>query len=311
MTNAAGLRLLAVHAHPDDETITMGGLLAQCADRGIATAVICCTDGRLATIFDPEYAANEADVRPRLKEIREAELRQAGAILGVSELHFLEYGDSGMSGTESNHAPGAFWQADMDEAVRRVVAHIRRFRPHVVVTYDGNGGYGHPDHIQAHRVTLLAVEAAYHALYPELGPSWRVSKLYYTAFPRSEARRVAEMARSAGMNAPFGDADPESLEFITPDEWVTTVVDCGAQLGRKREALRAHRSQLTEDFALLSVPEELLREHFPNEYYQLVVSRVPTTLPEADVFAGLPDGGSPVASPNAVATAGSVPKTSP
>ena len=113
------------------------------------------------------------------------------------------------------------------------------------------------------------------------------------------------------MNAPFGDADPDSLEFITPDEWVTTVVDCGAQLGRKREALRAHRSQLTEDFALLSVPEELLREHFPNEYYQLVVSRVPTALPEADVFAGLPDGGSPVAGPNAVATAGSVPKTSP
>jgi len=137
VTDAAGLRLLAVHAHPDDETITMGGLLAQCADRGIATAVICCTDGKLATIFDPEYAANEAEVRPRLKQIREAELRQAGAILGVSELHFLEYGDSGMSGTESNHAPGAFWQADMDEAVRRVVAHLRRFRPHVVVTYDG------------------------------------------------------------------------------------------------------------------------------------------------------------------------------
>jgi LmbE family N-acetylglucosaminyl deacetylase len=271
----------------------MGGLLAQCADRGIATAVICCTDGKVATIFDPEYAANETEIRPRLKQIREEELRRACAILGVAELHLLEYGDSGMAGTETNDAPGAFWQASIDEAVRRVVAHIRRFRPHVVVTYDGNGGYGHPDHIQAHRVTVLAVEAAYHALYPELGPSWRVSKLYYTAFPRSEARRVAEMARTAGMNPPFGEADPDSLEFITPDEWVTTAVDCADQLSRKRQALVAHRSQLTEDFALLSVPEELLREHFPNEYFQLVLSRVPTSVPETDVFAGLAGGGPP------------------
>ena len=293
MSDAPELRLLAVHAHPDDETITMGGLLAQCSDRGIATCLICCTDGKVATIFDPEYAANEAEIRPRLKQIREGELRQACAILGISELHFLEYGDSGMAGTESNDAPGAFWRVDMDEAVRRVVAHIRRFRPHVVVTYDGNGGYGHPDHIQAHRVTLLAMEAAYHALYPELGPSWRVSKLYYTAFPRSEAKRVAAMATAAGMKPPFGDADPDSLEFITPDDWVTTAVECRDQLSRKRDALRAHRSQLTEDFALLSVPEELLREHFSKEYFQLVLSRVSTTTPETDVFAGLLDAAPP------------------
>ncbi len=293
MSGASELRLLAVHAHPDDETITMGGLLAQCADRGIATSIICCTDGQEATIFDPEYAANEAEIRPRLKQIREEELRQACAILGVSELHFLEYGDSGMAGAETNALPTSFWRVDMDEAVRRVVAEIRRFRPHVVVTYDSNGGYGHPDHIQAHRVTVLAVEAAYHSLYKELGPSWRVSKLYYTAFPRSEARRVAELAVTAGMKPPFGDADPDSLEFITPDEWVTTTVNCRDQLSRKRDALRAHRSQLTEDFALLSVPEELLREHFPSEFFQLALSRVPTSTPETDVFAGLEDGGAP------------------
>ncbi|HYA01423.1 MAG TPA: N-acetyl-1-D-myo-inositol-2-amino-2-deoxy-alpha-D-glucopyranoside deacetylase [Candidatus Binatia bacterium] len=284
---ARGLRLLTVHAHPDDETITMGGLLAQCADRGVATSVVCCTDGKVATIFDPEYAANEPEIRPRLKEIRADELRRACQILGVSEVNFLDYGDSGMAGTDTNNLPGAFWQVDMDEAVRRVVAHIRRFRPHVVVTYDSNGGYGHPDHIQAHRVTLLAVEAAYHALYPELGPSWRVSKLYYTAFPLSEARRAVEMARVAGMKPPFGETDPDALEFITPDEWVTTVVNVRDQLARKREALLAHRSQLTEDFALLSVPEAVLREHFFNEHYQLVVSRVPTALPESDVFAGV------------------------
>lgn len=282
-----GLRLLTVHAHPDDETITMGGLLARCADRGAATAVVCCTDGKVATIFDPEYAANEAAIRPRLKELREDELRRACGILGVTELHFLEYGDSGMPGADTNQLAESFWKADMDEAVRRVVAHIRRFRPHVVVTYDSNGGYGHPDHIQAHRVTLLAVEAAYHSLYPELGDPWQVGKLYYTAFPLSEARRAAEMARSAGLKPPFGDAEPEDLPFVTPDERVTTVIDCRDQLARKREALRAHRSQLNDDFALLSVPEEVLREHFFNEHFQLVLSRVPTALPETDVFAGL------------------------
>jgi N-acetyl-1-D-myo-inositol-2-amino-2-deoxy-alpha-D-glucopyranoside deacetylase len=287
VSDVSELRLLAVHAHPDDETITMGGLLALCADRGIATSVVCCTDGKVATIFDPEYAAREDEIRPRLKEIREAELRQACTVLGVSEVHFLEFGDSGMAGTETNDAPGAFWRADFDEAVRRVVAEIRRFRPQVVVTYDGNGGYGHPDHIQAHRVTLVAFEAAYHAVYPDLGAPWRASKLYYTAFPLSEARRIAEMARSAGMKPPFGEADPESLEFITPDERVTTRVDCRDQLSRKREALIAHRSQLTEEFAMLSVPEEILREHFHDEFYQLAISRVPTSVPETDVFAGL------------------------
>jgi LmbE family N-acetylglucosaminyl deacetylase len=168
-----------------------------------------------------------------------------------------------------------------------VVAHIRRFQPHVVVTYDGNGGYGHPDHIQAHRVAVLAVEAAHSALYRDLGAGWRVSKLYYTAFPLSEAKRAVRMAVEAGMKPPFGDTDPETLEFITPDEWVTTVVDCREQVTRKREALTAHRSQLTEDFALLSVPEEVVREHFPSEFFQLVYSRVPTSLPESDVFAGL------------------------
>jgi LmbE family N-acetylglucosaminyl deacetylase len=266
----------------------MGGLLALCADRGVTTSVICCTDGKVATIFDPEYAANEAEIRPRLKAIREEEMRNACAILGVSEVHFLEYGDSGMAGEESNHLATAFWKADIDEAVRRVVAHIRRFRPHVVVTYDANGGYGHPDHIQAHRVTLLAVEAAAHALYPELGEGWRVSKLYYTAFPLSEARRAVELARQAGAASPFGETDPANLEFVTPDEWVTTVVDCRDQISRKRAALRAHRSQLNDEFPLLSIPEEVLREQFPDEHFQLLLSRVPTTLPESDVFAGLP-----------------------
>ena len=282
------LRLLTVHAHPDDESITMGGLLALCDDRGIETGLICCTDGKLATIYDPEYAADEAAVRPRLKEIREQELRDAADILGVDEVHFLEYGDSGMAGAETNELPDAFWKADIDPVVRRLVEHVRRFRPQVVVTYDGNGGYGHPDHIQTHRATLLAVEAARTALWPELGERWEVAKLYYTLFPRSSAVKATEMAKNAGMDPPFGEVDLDELTFLAPDEWVTTTVSHREQVPRKLAAMRAHRSQLTEaEFPLLRIPEDVVREVWADEHFHLAFSRVPTELPESDVFAGL------------------------
>ena len=156
------------------------------------TANICCTDGKLATIVAEDMP--EETTRPRLAEIRQQELRAACAILGVDEVHFLGYGDSGMWGADTNQLPDAFWKADVDEAVGRLVAHIRRFRPHVVVTYDGVGGYGHPDHIQTHRVTLLAVEAAHmKSLYPEAGEPWRVPKLYYTSIPVSFLRKAVRL----------------------------------------------------------------------------------------------------------------------
>jgi len=282
------LRLLTVHAHADDESITMGGTLAHCADHGIRTAVVCCTDGQLATIYAPDMP--EEETRPRLGEIRREELRAACAALGVDEVHFLGYHDSGMAGADTNHDPKAFWKADLNEAAGSLVQHIRAFRPHVVVTYDANGGYGHPDHIQTHRATLIALEAAYlRTLYPDAGDPWRVSKLYYTAFPVSFARKAVELAQQFGMPAPFGDTRPEDLDFVTPDELVTTAVDCGDQAERKQAALRAHRSQITDDFPLLSMPPDLLREHFPHEHYQLAWSHVPTQIPETDLFAGLGD----------------------
>jgi N-acetyl-1-D-myo-inositol-2-amino-2-deoxy-alpha-D-glucopyranoside deacetylase len=280
------LRLMSVHAHADDESITMGGLLATCADRGVRTANICCTDGKLATIVAPDMP--EETTRPRLAEIRQQELRDACAILGVDEVHFLEYGDSGMWGEATNQLPDAFWRADIHEAVGRVVAHIRRFRPHVVVTYDGIGGYGHPDHIQTHRVTLLAVEAAHmRSLYPEAGEPWRVQKTYYTSIPLSFLKRAAEMAKAAGMAPPFGVEKPEDLPFVTPDEWITTTVDIKNAVRRKRRALIAHHSQIAPDWPMLAIPEEVNIEHFGTEAYQLVISHVPVTLPETDVFAGV------------------------
>jgi N-acetyl-1-D-myo-inositol-2-amino-2-deoxy-alpha-D-glucopyranoside deacetylase len=280
------LRLMSIHAHADDETITMGGLLATCADRGIRTCNICCTDGKLATIVAADMP--EETTRPHLAEIRQRELRAAMEVLGVDEVQFLGYGDSGMWGADTNQLPDAFWKADINEAVGRVVAHIRRFRPQVVVTYDAVGGYGHPDHIQTHRVTLLAVEAAHQkALYPEAGEPWRVQKLYYTAFPRSFFKKVADIAKAAGMEPPFGVEDPDDLPFLTPDEWVTTTVDVRNGVRRKRAALLAHHSQITPDWPMLAIPEDVSIEHFGTEAYQLVISRSVPSLPETDLFAGI------------------------
>jgi N-acetyl-1-D-myo-inositol-2-amino-2-deoxy-alpha-D-glucopyranoside deacetylase len=279
------LRLMAVHAHCDDETITMGGTLATYADRGVKTCVVCCTDGKLATIVDPNMP--EETTRPRLAEIREAELRDACRILKVDEVEFLRYGDSGMADTPTNLLPDAFWMAPMNEAVGKIVAQIRRFRPHVVVTYDGNGGYGHPDHIQTHRATLLAVEAARLVpMYKDAGEPWRVEKLYYTAFPRSQFARIVEMAKQAGIDPPFGETNPDEMAFLTPDEDVTTTIDGVGVIGRKREALRAHRSQISEDWPQLSMPDDVLKQ-FADEYFQLVISRKPAVLPETDFFSGV------------------------
>ncbi|MBJ7594710.1 MAG: PIG-L family deacetylase [Candidatus Dormibacteraeota bacterium] len=280
------LRLLSVHAHADDESITMGGLLAVSHDRGVRTVNICCTDGKLATIVAEDMP--EETTRPHLAKIRQQELRDACAILGVDEVHFLGYGDSGMWGADTNQLPDAFWKADINEAVGRMVEHIRRLRPHVVVTYDGVGGYGHPDHIQAHRVTLLAVEAAHmKSLYPHAGEPWRVPKLYYTSIPVSFLRKASDFAKAAGMEPPFGVENPEDLPFVTPDEWITTTIDVRKGIRRKREAMIAHHSQIGPDWPLLAIPEAVNIEHFGEESFQLVISRVPVSLPETDLFAGL------------------------
>ena len=277
--------LLAVHAHADDETITMGGTLAHYAARGVRTANVCCTDGRLATIVDPTMV--EEEVRPRLGEVRHAELQAALDILGVGELHWLGYHDSGMEGADSNNEPDSFWMTPLEAIVRRLVGIIREFRPDVVVTYDAHGAYGHPDHVQAHRAALLAVEAAQHPrVYPEVGSPWRVSKLYYTAFARSTVRTIIEMAKRAGMESPFGE-NPENVEFGTPDELITARIDCGEFTAVKRRALVAHRSQISDDFPMMRMPEEVLREHFPTEHFTLALSRVPVHPPEDDLFAGI------------------------
>ena len=279
-------RLLAVHAHADDESITMGGTMAVLAERGVQVANVCCTDGELATIVAPDMP--EEEYRPRLAEVRREELRRACEALGVTEVHFLGYHDSGMAGTPTASRPEAFFMQPLDEVGERLTRIIRSFRPHVVVTYDAYGAYGHPDHIQTHRATLIAVEAAGRAgVYTEAGEPWQVSKLYYTAMPVSLLARFVEVALAAGLPDPFEGRAPEEMDFATPDRFVTTTLDVREGISRKQAALRAHHSQIDESFPLLAMPEEVMSQYFPEEHFQLAISRVPTRRPETDLFAGV------------------------
>lgn len=284
---ARGGGLLCVHAHPDDEAIATGGVLARAASEGRPAAVLTCTGGERGEVVGEGLDPRE--VLPRLAEFRRAELERALEVLGAGPPRLLGYRDSGMAGTEGNDDPGSFWRAGFDEAVGRVVAWIRRLRPAVVVTYDAFGVYGHPDHVQAHRVTTVAVEAAAAgALYPEAGPPWRVAKLYLATLPRGAVAELTRAMADRGLPTPFDDAEPSGAPpFGTDDGDVTTVVDVRPWLERKRTALAAHRSQLGADSFFLNVPDDLAPAVFGREWFVRARSDVPAPLPEDDLFAGL------------------------
>lgn len=279
--------LLCVHAHPDDEAIATGGVLARAADEGLRAAVVTCTGGELGEIVGEGMDPDE--LRPRLGEVRRAELGRALEVLGAGEPRFLGYRDSGMLGEPSNDDPLCFWQAGFDEAVGRLVAQIRGFRPDVLVAYDAFGGYGHPDHVQSHRVALVAAEAcAVGSLYPEAGEPWEVAKLYLSTIPRSFIAWANAELPKLGHVSPFGEeTDPGKLRFGTPDAAVTTVVDVRPQLERKWDALRAHTSQLGPDSFFLNMPPELVESAFGQEWFVRQRSRVPVPEAEDDLFAGL------------------------
>jgi N-acetyl-1-D-myo-inositol-2-amino-2-deoxy-alpha-D-glucopyranoside deacetylase len=285
--NERPLTLLAVHAHPDDEAFSMGGTYAKAAVAGIHTVLVCATRGEAGEIHDPDLDPQEA--LERLAIIREGELRQACAILNIAELHFLDYRDSGMVDTPENADPRNFHNADPEEATERVTRLIRQCRPQVVVTYNERGGYGHPDHIAAHRTTLAAIAAAADpARFPQQElPAWHVAKLYYTAFPRSAFRRLAEEMREHGIAPPFGGAERDPADFTVPDEQVTTRVDVGNFVLQKREALRVHRTQLGPDNFFLTMPDDIVRQFFGTETFTRVQSRVAAPAMEESLFAGL------------------------
>ena len=282
--------LLCVHAHPDDETITTGGVLRKVHDLGRVTHVVTCTGGEEGEIVG--VGLDAATLRPRLAEVRREELAAALGALGAGEPRLLGYRDSGMMGATSNARPDAFWQASVDEAVMRVVAHIRELRPAVLVTYDAYGLYGHPDHIQAHRVALLAAEAAaMPALYPEAGDAHRVAKVYLATVPHSWMAQANAALAERGMPSPFGGAtDPVQLTFGTPDEHVHATVDVRSVLDHKLAALRAHATQLGPDSLFLNLAtdsEDLAEFAFGTEHFVRLRSDVPVPDREDDLFTGL------------------------
>jgi LmbE family N-acetylglucosaminyl deacetylase len=225
----------------------------------------------------------------KLAATRERELQESCAILGIEEVHFLGYRDSGMRDTPENANPANFLNANFDEAVGRVVHLIRGARPDVLVTYDEGGGYGHPDHIAAHRVTTAAVTAAGDPKrYTEHGlAAWQTPKFYYSAIARSIFVRIAAEIRARGLPNPMDDAPYDMSVYFSPEESITTRVDVRPYIEQKRAAGRAHRTQIAEDDWFSTLSPELILDFQGTETFIRVRSLVPVPMPEDDLFAGL------------------------
>jgi N-acetyl-1-D-myo-inositol-2-amino-2-deoxy-alpha-D-glucopyranoside deacetylase len=300
-------RLMLVHAHPDDESIGTGATMARYAAEGAGVTLVTCTLGELGEIIPPDLADLAWDKENRLGEYRIGELAAACAALGVTDHRFLggpgRWHDSGMMGESSNDWDGAFWRADVDEAAGVLLEIIEQVRPQVLVTYDANGFYGHPDHIQAHRVAWRAFERA----------DGLVSKFYATAVPKSvlaEGVRAMREAGGDGQGEGAGAArlpgerpgsefetvtSADELPFGVPDEQVSTEIDARDFLDAKLAAMRAHASQIAVDSPFFALSDRVGQRAFGIEYYTLLAGpRGPGSGPhdrESDLFAGI---GSPV-----------------
>jgi N-acetyl-1-D-myo-inositol-2-amino-2-deoxy-alpha-D-glucopyranoside deacetylase len=280
------LTLLTVHAHPDDEVFSTGGLYARAHDQGVHTVLITSTGGENGEIHDPDLDPEEA--RPHLAEIRERELRRAANILGIDEVHTLGYRDSGMRGTPENDDARAFLNADRDEAIGRVVRLLREIRPDVVVTYDPGGGYGHPDHITAHEVATAAVAAAAEGdRYPDAGPAWATPKFYWVASVREHFARFGEIIAESGIEPPMQDAGYDIEQFQVAESEITAQLDVREYVQRKLEAMRAHRTQIPVDDFLNTLPSDAIEKLLGTESYIRVHSTVDAPQAETDLFTGL------------------------
>jgi N-acetyl-1-D-myo-inositol-2-amino-2-deoxy-alpha-D-glucopyranoside deacetylase len=289
-------RLLLVHAHPDDETINNGATMARYVAEGVQVTLLTCTLGEEGEILVPELAQLAADQADQLGGYRIGELRAAMAALGVTDSRFLggagRYRDSGMMGTPANEHPRAFWNADLGEAVAAAVAVVREVRPQVVVTYDENGGYGHPDHIQAHRVAMGAVAAAADPGYrPDLGEPWDVAKVYWCCVPRSVLQQGIDALAQSGDTFFEGVTDAGQLPFGVADEEVAAAVDGRAFADAKHAAMRAYPTQIQVNGPFFALSNNLGQEVLGTEYYRLVQGERAAAGDgdwEDDLFAGLP-----------------------
>lgn len=289
----ADRRLLLVHAHPDDETIGTGATMARYAAEGARVTLVTCTLGEEGEILVPGLSHLASDQDDALGTHRIAELAAACAALGVADHRFLggpgRWRDSGMMGTPPNDRPDAFWQAPFDEVVTALVSVIRETRPQVVVTYDENGGYGHPDHIQAHRVTLAAFDRAGDPSYaPEAGEAWAPGKLYWTAIAKSWLQRGIDLLKESGHENFFGVDSADDLPMGVPDEAVTTEVDASAFLKHKLAAMRAHATQIAVDGPFFALSDNVGQGVWGVEQFILARGALgPSGGRESDLFDGV------------------------
>jgi N-acetyl-1-D-myo-inositol-2-amino-2-deoxy-alpha-D-glucopyranoside deacetylase len=267
--------LLLVHAHPDDEAISTGGVMLKARHDGHRVVLVTATRGEVGEI----YNMDEASSRPRLGEIREKELENAARILGVNRGEFLGYRDSGMAGTADNQNPSSFQMAPVNEAAGKLIEILREEKPDVVVTYAEDGVYGHPDHIKCHVVTNAALDAMLRAT-----DSWTPKKLYYMAIPRSLMQAFIEQMPEEARRQ-----QQESTIQITgtPDELVTTRVDVSDYVDPKRQAFLAHVSQNDPNSWFATMQDQIYRVVFGTEYYELARGKPGMPLPEDDLFAGI------------------------
>ncbi len=283
------LRLMAVHAHPDDESSKGAATLARYAAEGHRVLVVTLTGGERGDILNP--AMDLPEVRGRIADVRRDEMAKAAEILGV-EHRWLGFVDSGLP--EGDPLPplpdGCFAAIPLEQPVAELVKLIRDFRPHVMTTYDENGGYPHPDHIRCHQVSVAAYEAAADfRLHPDVGEPWSVSKLYYNhGFLRARLQLLQDEFAKNGQEGPFASWlekwDPEIDVFAGR---VTTRVPCSDFFHQRDEALKAHATQIDPDGFFFATPIEWQQRLWPTEEFELARSRVPAELPEDDLFAGI------------------------
>ena len=280
------LTLMAVHAHPDDESISTGGVLARYASEGLTTVLVTCTDGSCGDGPGGVKPGDPDHVPTEVVEVRRGELARSCEVLGITHFESLGYRDSGMMGWEQNHAPGSFWTTPVDSAAERLAVLMHKYRPDVVVTYDDNGFYGHPDHIQANRITVAAMER-----------TGIPAKLYYTAVPKSWFAELGQKLQELGIEFPaIGDPEDAAVpaeegasgpeEWGTPDHLVTTVVDVSGAVDQKFDSLTSHASQ-SDNIFFLQMGRQAFAQIMTREAFVRVTDRTGAPVPEDDLFAGL------------------------
>jgi mycothiol S-conjugate amidase len=279
-----------VHAHPDDESSKGAATTAKYVAEGVDVHVVTCTGGERGSILNPKM--ERPDVLENMTEIRRREMEAARDILGVTQ-DWLGFVDSGWpEGDPKPPLPeGCFGLVPVEEAAAPLVALIRRFRPHVVTTYDEKGGYPHPDHIQCHNISVVAFEAAGDPeRYPEAGEPWQPLKLYYQhGFNRPRTQALHDAMTARGLESPWAERLAEWKPDPAHDARITTRVPCGEYFGVRDQALMAHATQIDPDGPFFQIPLEIQREVWPTEDFELVTSFVDSPVPEDDLFLGVRD----------------------